>query len=62
MKKIPGLETMTRKTLKPPDDLHLASGMEFALEGLVQHFLVSKKFDLDTVRYVDTVSEMMRQL
>jgi magnesium chelatase subunit I len=62
MKKIPGLETITRKTLKPPDDLHLASGMEFALEGLVQHFLVSKKFDLDTVRYVDTVSEMMRQL
>lgn len=62
MRRVPGLEALTRRALKPEDELHLASGMEFALEGLVQHFLVSKKFDLDTVRYVDTVSEMMRQL
>jgi len=62
LKKIDGLERVTRKQLKPKDDRLLATAMEFTLEGLVQHFLVSKKYDADTVRYVDTVSEMMRQL
>jgi magnesium chelatase subunit I len=62
LRNVDGLEGITRKHLKSPDDLHLAAGMEFALEGLVQHFLISKKYDAETVRYVDTVSEMMRQL
>ncbi len=62
MKKVEGLEKVTRETLKPKDDYQLAAGMEFTIEGLVQHYLVSKKYDLDTVQYVDTVSDMMRQL
>lgn len=62
LRNVDGLEIVTRKQLRPTDDLHLASAMEFALEGLVQHFLISKKYDSDTVRYVDTVSEMMRQI
>lgn len=62
LRNVAGLEAITRKHLKPADDLHLASAMEFALEGLVQHFLISKKYDSETVRYVDTVSEMMRQI
>lgn len=62
LRNVPGLEQLVRKHLRPADDLHLASAMEFALEGLAQHYLISKKYDLDTVRYVDTVSEMMRQL
>lgn len=62
LRNVEGLEALARKHLCPPDDLHLAAGMEFALEGLVQHFLISKKYDAETVRYVDTVSEMMRQL
>ncbi|MCB9769336.1 MAG: magnesium chelatase [Candidatus Omnitrophica bacterium] len=62
LRKVEGLEKVTRDVLKPEDDLHLAAAMEFTLEGLVQHYLVSKKYDLDTVQYVDTVSDMMRQL
>ena len=62
LKRVEGLEGVVRKTLKPEGDLHLASAMEFTLEGLVQHYLVSKKYDQDTVSYVDTVSDMMRQI
>lgn len=62
LRDVPGLEAMAQKHLNPPDDLHLAAAMEFALEGLVQHYLISKKYDAETVRYVDTVSEMMGQL
>lgn len=62
LRNVEGLEALARKHLSPPDDLHLAAAMEFALEGLTQHFLISKKYDAETVRYVDTVSEMMRQL
>jgi magnesium chelatase subunit I len=62
LRQVSGLERLVRKQLSPVDDHHLAAGMEFALEGLVQHFLISKKYDAETVRYVDTVSEMMRQL
>lgn len=62
LKRVEGLEKVAREAFQPSDDLHLASAMEFTLEGLVQHYLVSKKYDLDTVQYVDTVSDMMRQL
>jgi len=62
LRKVEGLEKVARDCLSPEDEMHLAAAMEFTLEGLVQHYLVSKKYDLDTVQYVDTVSDMMRQL
>jgi magnesium chelatase subunit I len=60
LKQVPGLERKAREKLAPKDDLHLATAMEFVLEGLALHYLISKKVRKEGVRYVDSLEDMMR--
>lgn len=56
---VPGLEKMAVTTLRPTDDLSKAAAMEFVLEGLSLHHLISKKTDKQGIRYIDSLAEML---
>jgi len=60
LRKVPGLEAKAKETLKPGDDAHLGAAMEFILEGLSLHYLLSKKALREGVRYVDSLEDMMK--
>ncbi len=62
---VPGLEEKARESLAPPDDSHggksyWGAAMEFILEGLCLHCLIGKKVSKKSVRYVDSLQDMIK--
>jgi magnesium chelatase subunit I len=60
LRKVPGLESMARDRFSPDDDMELSSAMEFILEGLSLHFLISKKTGPEGTRYIDSLQDLMQ--
>jgi magnesium chelatase subunit I len=61
LKAVEGLEELTRKQMKLPDERDLGPAMEFLVEGLHQNFLITKMLVGTKIRYTDTMSQMMGQ-
>lgn len=63
LRKVEGLETVTRESLKPADEGELGAAMEFLVEGLHQNYLITKAtLNNGRIAYTDTVSHMMGQM
>jgi magnesium chelatase subunit I len=62
LRRVPDLESLARKHLKPRTDYELAGGMEFLLEGLHQHALVAKESLTAAVRYRDVLASVFKDL
>lgn len=57
---VPGLEAAARQYIRPVSPEALPAAMEFVLEGLYQHFMLSKQEIEGRIVYVDSLRDMMR--
>jgi len=62
LRRVPGLEDLARRYLKPADDESLAAAMELVLEGLHQSSLLAKQELVDGRIYRDIFDEMAHGL
>ena len=60
LRRVPGLEKKAREKLSPGNERELGPAMEFVLEGLQLHYLISKKVDQKGIRFVDSLEDMMK--
>ena len=59
---VEGLEEVAKSLAKPANESEKLLMMEFAIEGLHQNFLLTKRIEDARIRYTDAVSYMMNEI